>query len=57
MLFIVAHAKPAKLVLALAASHVHATLIFLYWTLAFRTRLCVNLHPICAVTVALIDAI
>jgi hypothetical protein len=41
----VTHAKPAKFVLALAASHVHASLILFDILIAFWARFCVYFYP------------
>lgn len=42
---VIAHTEPTKLVFAVVASHVHASLIFLNGRLAFWTELGVDLHP------------
>ena len=45
MLFVVSHAEPAELVLALRTCHVHAALILLNLYLAFGAWFCIELHP------------
>ena len=45
MVFVVAHAKPAKFILALSTRHMHAALIFLNHALALGTRLGVEFDP------------
>ncbi len=55
MVSIVTHAQPAELVLALRASHVHATLIFLNAHFALGTRLGVKFEPNLGVIHTLVD--
>jgi hypothetical protein len=43
--FVVAHAQPAKLIPALAAGHMHATLVLFDSILAFGTLLRVKFNP------------
>ena len=57
MLPVVTHAEPAELILALTARHMHASLIFLNWTLALWAWLRVQLHPVIRVVVSLADSI
>ena len=42
----VSEAEPAELVLALTASHVHASLILFNWTFALRAGFAINLEPV-----------
>ena len=46
MLAAITEAEPAKLVLALTASHMHASLILFNWALALRAGFAINLKPV-----------
>ena len=57
MVPVVTKAEPTELVLALTTCHVHAALVFLNRTLAFRAGLCINLHPVVGVLITFFHAI
>jgi hypothetical protein len=57
VIFVVAHAQPAKLISALAAGHMHTALIFLNSIFAFGTLLSVEFDPESRIFLASADSI